>query len=104
MSALIPALIHLFMSRHGGGGGGGGGGGRGGYGRGGSGRQPKPQMSTEQKSDYYWTGQMLNGNIFDENKDSEKEYDSYLKQLGGMGADTNYDQMMNYNKQNYFGK
>jgi hypothetical protein len=60
MSALIPAIISLILSRKGGGGGGGygGGGGGGGYGRG-----RKPERSTEEKSDYYWTGEIMKGDI-----------------------------------------
>lgn len=56
MSALIPALIKLFMSRARGGGGGGGR--SGGYGgsRGGSGRAPK---SPEEQDEEYWRKQNL---------------------------------------------
>jgi hypothetical protein len=53
MSALIPALIKLFMSRARGGGGGG----RGGYS--GGGRMPKPEKSAAEKDDEYWAKKNL---------------------------------------------
>ena len=49
MSALIPALINLLMSGRGGRGGGGGGG--------------RPEPSQQEKSDYYWTGRLMSGDL-----------------------------------------
>lgn len=68
MSAIVPALIELWLKSRRGGGGGGGYGGRGG--RGGYGRTPKPQESEEEKSMKY-----LNLNALKE------------------GIDSNYDKM-----------
>jgi hypothetical protein len=50
MSALIPALISLFMSRMKGGGGGGGGGGG----------EPRAPMSDVDKDNKYWERESLN--------------------------------------------
>lgn len=79
MSALIPAIISLILSRRGGGGGGGGGyggGGRGGYRGGGyrgGGRQPK---SIEDVSNDHWRKQIYKGAL---ENDFEKELSSIDK-------------------------
>lgn len=70
MSALIPALIGLLMSKRGGGGGGGGGGSK------------KPEKSQEEKSDYYWTKQILGGDIGDA---EEKGRAESAKAYGSLG-------------------
>jgi hypothetical protein len=105
MSALIPALINLFMSGRGGGGGGGGGGrrggggggggrGRSGYGRGGGGRSGRsgggrkpydPAADLDKKASQFLVGG--GKNPFNESaiysRDDEASWNSIYRQLGG---------------------
>lgn len=93
MSALIPAIISLILSRRGGGGGGGGG--YGGGGRGGSrgGRQPK---SIEDVTDDHWRKQIYKGAMDNELEkelasidkgENETEPTSYVKGIAELNRD-----------------
>lgn len=74
MSALIPALIDLLISRLRQRGGGGGGGGH--ASGGGGGREPKPQKSPSQRDREYWDDELY----------SQKRLQSLGREGGGGGG------------------
>jgi hypothetical protein len=94
MSALIPALIELFLSHRRGGGGGGGGGAAGG-------REPRPQPSQYEQSQNYWRSQILRsagGN------DIEKSNAAHLDALGRAAPSMSYNDVLGGMKNNPFSR